>query len=402
MLLAGLAVWASSARAQSVVGAGPLTSGLADTEPTTGVLSWGPFKVAPGLTISEMGWDSNVFDEAENPKEDYVVAGKPDAAVFSRTRFVKLSAYAGADLRYQREYATERSVGFSASGRIDVLLSRVRPFVGVGRTKARQRANGEIDARADLTQEEIGGGVAFELGAYQRVFAAATQTGTRFQDALQGGVDLEQSLTRYGNTYSAGLQTDLTPLTSFTVQASYQEDVFRFDPVRNANTRAISGQFKFQPQAALSGVLTVGFEDFRPSDPLVRPFQGATASVAVVVPFLEIGRFFLGGSRSTEYSFNSTDAYYVNNSATLTYTHRLLGDVDAQVTGSRSRFEYGRREGATHRTDTLDTLGGSLGYNLPNRTRVGLHYEYARRRSPALAARNFDRRRVYLAWVYAF
>ncbi len=57
--------------AQSAVGAGPLTGTLADTEPTTSVLAIGPVKVAPGVTVREIGYDDNVFDEseAESPKE---------------------------------------------------------------------------------------------------------------------------------------------------------------------------------------------------------------------------------------------------------------------------------------------------------------------------------------------
>ena len=64
------------ARAQSAVGAGPLTASLPDTEPTTGVLMVGPIRFAPGLTVREIGYDSNVFDEPpeRSPKEDYVLS----------------------------------------------------------------------------------------------------------------------------------------------------------------------------------------------------------------------------------------------------------------------------------------------------------------------------------------
>ena len=84
------------------------------------------------------------------------------------------------------------------------------------------------------------------------------------------------------------------------------------------------------------------------------------------------------------------------------YTHRLFGAVDPQVRGSRSLFDYGFREGALDKQDTLDLASGGLGYNLRNRTRVSLNYEFSRRRSPALAERNYDRRRIFTSWTYAF
>ena len=86
------------------MGSGSLTSTLAETEPATGALRIGPLRVAPGLTIREIGHDDNVFDEAENPKEDWVIAGTPDVSLFTRLRFVQLSAYFGSEMQYYHEY----------------------------------------------------------------------------------------------------------------------------------------------------------------------------------------------------------------------------------------------------------------------------------------------------------
>ena len=91
----------------------------------------------------------------------------------------------------------------------------------------------------------------------------------------------------------------------------------------------------------------------------------------------------LTDQRGIEYSFDTAEAYYVENSVTLTYTHRLFGEVDAQVPGRAIglRLQRARPTLPPHK-DTLDTAGGSLGYNLRNRTRIAVNYEYARRRSP--------------------
>ena len=164
MIMALLSV-AREAAAQSAVGGGPLTSALPETEPATGVLGGGPIRFAPGLTVREIGYDSNVFDESaeEGPKEDWVLAVSPDVSAFSRLRFVRLSAYAGSELTYYKEYVDERSVGYAGRGRIDFLFSKVRPFVGFGQTRTRTRPNGEIDTRAKRVYVAHSGGVAFDL-----------------------------------------------------------------------------------------------------------------------------------------------------------------------------------------------------------------------------------------------
>jgi len=119
LMLMSLMCAPSEARAQSAVGGGPLTAALSDTEPQTGVLRIGPVRLAPGVTIREIGYDTNVFDETadEGPKEDWVAAATPDVAVFTRLRFLRISAYAGSELTYYHEYESERSVGDVASMR---------------------------------------------------------------------------------------------------------------------------------------------------------------------------------------------------------------------------------------------------------------------------------------------
>jgi len=55
------------------------------------------------------------------------------------------------------------------------------------------------------------------------------------------------------------------------------------------------------------------------------------------------------------------------------------------------------------RHDQADSAaGGSLGYNLRNRTRIAVNYEYARRRSVEIVSRNYDRRRIFLSWSFTF
>ena len=395
---------ARESTAQSAVGGGPLTSALPDTEPTVGVLGGGPVRFAPGITVREIGYDTNVFDESaeERPKEDWVVAANPDISAFSRLRFARISAYGGSELTYYHQYESERSVGYAGRGRVDFLLSNVRPFVGAGRTRTRTRPNGEVDTRANRVEEEWSAGVAFDLSPTSLIYGSWIQARNEFENAFEDGVDLSRALTRQSDEYQAGLKTDLTPLLSVQVYGRRAEDIFRFEPLRNATSTAALATFRAAADAVVTGVITVGYLDLRPVDPKAKPFRGLTGSAAISFPFAELGRFTLTGRRATEYSFDASEAYFVENSVMLAYTHRLAGEIDLQVRGGRSMFDYSARVDLPARTDTLDTAAGSLGYNLRNRTRIALNYEISKRRAPELPARNYDRRRIYLSWLFAF
>lgn len=401
VIVMGLAWSAVESSAQGSVGAGPLTSTLTDTEPTAGVFGMGPVKLAPGITVSQIGTDSNVFHEAENPKEDFIASGKPDVSAFMQLRFLTVSAYGGAELTYFRTYESERSVGYAGRARVDLLLSRLFPFVGYGQTQSRERPNSEIDARADRLQTEKSGGLGFRLSDTSAVYASAVRSTTKYEKAFEEGIELGPALNHYTDDFSGGVRTALTPLTSVTLRAGYQRDIFTQDPTRNADSRYLTGDFTFAPQASFTGIATLGFQDSKHVDPTVKPFRGITGSAALTYPVLEIGRLNFTAARSTEYSFDAADAYYVSTAFGLTYNQRLRGAVDAQVQGGRTLSDYGRREGSVPKRDTVETVSGGLGYNLRNRTRVGLSYEYARRRSE-VAAQNYQGRRIFLSWMYAF
>ena len=394
---------AAPARGQGgAVGSGPLTSSLTDVEPTTGVISIGRVRIAPGVVVREIGWDSNVFDEAINPKEDFIVAVAPDAAFFTRLRFLQLSAYAGGDFNYFRTYDQENSIGHGVRARGDVLLSRFRPFVAGGRTRSRTRPNGEIDVRADRLEEEFSGGLAFDISRYGQLYASAYQFSTTFRDAFEDGVDLARTLNRKSNQYSTGLRTDLTPLLAMIASVSYSESVFRAAPFRNAQRWAATADFRFAPEAVISGQVAVSFEEFTPVNPDIRPFRGLVGNAGIVYSFLELGRIAASAVRRNEFSFNADDAYFIENGIMLSYTHHLFGEVDGQVKGSKSFFDYGFTATSPARQETLDVVGASVGYNLRNRTRISANYEFAKRRSPQLLERNYDRRRMFVAWTFAY
>ena len=397
-------LWPAPVAAQSSVGGGPLTGTLTDIEPTVGILTIGRVRFAPGLTVREIGWDSNVFDEPPHvgPKEDFVAAVQPDVSAFTRLRFVRISAYGGAELTYYNKYDSERSAGHAGRARVDVLLSRMRPFFGVANTKTRTRPNGEIDTRADRVEREFSGGLAFDLSEYSLVYASAYRMKNDLENAIEDGVDIGRTLSRESDNYQAGIKTDITPLLSVQLFASYQEDRFKFEPVRNAESWLGTATFRFAPEAFMSGIVTVAYRDMNFADPGVKPFRGLVGTATLVYPVLELGRISAAVSRGMEYSFDTVDAYYVEQSATLAYTHLLAGEFDAQIKGSWASFGYDARLNLPSHTDTLRTAGGSVGYNLRNRTRIAVNYEYARRRSPAFEDRNYERRRAFLSWQFAF
>jgi hypothetical protein len=148
--------------------------------------------------------------------------------------------------------------------------------------------------------------------------------------------------------------------------------------------------------------VTLSYRDMNFADPGIRPYRGLLGTASLTYPFMEIGRFSVVLGRGIEYSFDTAEAYYLEQSAMVAYTHRLFGEFDAQIRGTWASFDYEARQTVPQHTDTFQSGAGSVGYNLRNRTRVAVNYEFARRRSPAIAVRNYERRRAFLSWQFAF
>jgi hypothetical protein len=198
------------------------------------------------------------------------------------------------------------------------------------------------------------------------------------------------------------MKTDITPLLSIQLAAGYRHDDFEFEPIRNSQSWLGTATLRFAPDAVVNGTIVATYRDMNFSDPFLTPFRGLVGTASMSYTFLEFGRFSGALARGVEYSFDSLEGYYVEQSATLAYTHRLFGEVDVQVLGSRASFNYDARPTLPPHTDTLDTAAASLGYNLRNRTRIAVNYEFARRNSPAFVERNYERRRAFLSWQFAF
>ena len=89
----------------------------------------GPLYVTPGIQVKELGVDSNVFNEAVEPKSDFTatVAPKLDLALFVARRAL-LTAAVATDLVWYNRYETERSVDPQATVRAELYLHRLTLF----------------------------------------------------------------------------------------------------------------------------------------------------------------------------------------------------------------------------------------------------------------------------------
>lgn len=365
----------------------------------------GPVTLRPRLEIRDAGFDSNVFNDATDPKEDFTVDFTPRLDVLIEPSWARIRYTTYADFVYFHEFTDERSINAGNEGRFEFLLNRVRPYVFGSVVNTSDRLNAEVDARAERRDWRVEAGALVALTPRASIVFAARRGSLAFEeDEFFNGVPLAATMNHDYDAYEGGLRFTLTPLTTLQVTGSYQRDRFDTASGRDTGIWRLTPTLDFDPNALISGRLTVGFTSFEPDSSSIEPYQGLTAAGQLT---WRLNTTKLEGliERDVRYSYELLQPYYVTTLGRLTLTQIITGPLDVQLVAGRQRLEY-RDEvpldvDVDRRADTVTTWGGGIGFRVGDTARIGLNYEDASRDSRR-PERNFDRQRVYGSLVYGF
>lgn len=366
----------------------------------------GPLWMNPSLSLTDVGVDTNIFNDADeqNPKRDVAMAVVPQSDFWMRFGRTWLTGNARQDLLWFRDYRDERSANAQYRAGWLVPLTRVSLLIDGAWLRAKERPGLEIDARAERREGAASG--ALEVRALSRTLLGGRleRRDIRFAStAVFGGQRLQEQLNRVRTTAAATLRHEATPMTSLVAEATVFTDRFTYSPDRDADSTQMSGGLRFDPAALIKGSVFVGYRKFSPASPDVPAFTGTTlnADVSYVAPTST--RFAVQGVRDVEYSFENSQPYYLITGVSGSLTQRILGPLDVQGRGGVRTLAYRNRIAALDappdRRDRVVTVGGGFGYRVGHDLRVSLDVEHHRRTS-IVSQRNYDgiRYGVSVSW----
>jgi Putative beta-barrel porin 2 len=345
-------------------------------------IRFGPIRLTPSVTVTSLGVDTNVFNEADDPKQDTTAAFGPRLEFWMRVGRARLSGSSRVEYVFFKKYDSQRSFGTLNEARLELPLNRLAPFVEGRYTNTRQRPGYEIDARARRREVGARAGADLRVGSRSTLRVAAGRDTFRFdsEDSFLGAA-LSEELDRDSDTFEVSLRQRLTPLTTLAIVAEQRQDRFVFTPVRDADGFRVTPGFEFKPFALVQGSVFVGYRRFRTLSPIVPDFAGpiATADLAYA---LRATRFQLRLNRDVTYSFETLEPYYLLTDVTLSVTQRITQAWDVVGRGGRQLLDY-RAVGpdTVPRTDKLRQAGGGVGYRFGEQVRLGVDADHYRRQS---------------------
>lgn len=383
--------------------AAPAVGQTVDNLPPVNGIRLGPVYLEPAFTLKDFGVDSNVFNEEVDPQQDWTATVNPrvDATLIAgRARFTVANT---TDFVYFQTFRTEQHVNSRTRGRVELFLNRFRPWIEGEFVDTSERRGSDIDARARRTLPALRAGAEVVVGSRLTLALGFQRQEVNWQPGETfRGVELRQQLDKTAETATVAVRLELTPFTTFVLRAEQHEDRFSFSPERDSDSYRVLPGFEFAPDALLGGQVFVGYRAFRPLSPLIPAYRGVVFAVDVSTTVLGRTKIKLELDRDVDYSFELTEPYYVSTSGVVEVTQQLFGPMELVFRGGRERLAYRSIEGfgPARRLDTVNLVGGGIGYRLGQTVRLGLDAEVIDRRSTTKTYRRYDRTRIYARVTY--
>lgn len=361
----------------------------------------GPMALYPTLQILDAGIDENVFNDGSAPQRDFTLTVATRLLAVLRLGSNELLLQSGNDYVWFKEFGSERSNNAQYAMRFNLSASRFKPFIGAEHVRTRARRSPEIDARALRTDRTVLGGLGFaltprtSLTASVRLDEAAYEDGESFR-----GIALDDALNRSGRGADAGVRYAITPLTTLSVVAGYEEQTFKQSHIRDSKRYTVGPTVEFSPEAAIRGRIVTAFELFKPEDPTLAQRTGIAYQALVNWSLYERTTFDLGAGRNISYSYQDTEPYYQLTNMRLLVSHPLPGRLELYGGTDLGHMAYRWRRGAglalaeSDRVDTLKAVNGGVGMRLGRTIHVRVGVEKTRRRSVEVPLQNYSRTRI--------
>lgn len=376
----------------------PASAVQAQTTPDSPtVFKAGALSLKPMFAVKNIGRDNNVFNEAEDPKSDFTMTLAPSAEFGFQPGRLKFTLIAGTEYMYFKQYESERGTNTSASVRLDVDFGVLRPYATFAGVNSKERYNTEIDARARHHDQSYSAGIGLKLFTRTTASAGFKHLRSAFdENETFRGENLAESLDSQTDIIEGLVGFELTPLTSFEVNVSHEEQRFDHAVERDANSIRVLPTLRFSPMGLLSGSVAIGYRRFTALDPRTPNFSGMIASATTGVTLYERHRLDVTFNRDLTYSYDRVTPYYIATGGSVAWTWLIVQRFDVKASVSRNQMRYHGQAVPTAATDdTYFAYSAGAGYRPGRNLRLGIAGDWFRRESQTSADRTYENNRIY-------
>jgi hypothetical protein len=395
VLLTGVAwlSWAAMGAAQEPAMV-PQPAAVVPPSDRPGLWHWGPFWVTPRFRLGTVGLDTNVFYTATDRRTDFSASGGPGLSVVVPMHAARLLIDGDLNYVYFVKTASQRRPAGGGRARLEVGQRRVRAGIEETFDRTFARPNFEVDRRVVGDQWTSRGDLKVDLPGHLGIRAdLSVQRINLNQGQDYYGTDLSTTLNRDVRLGILGLVYRITPKTSLIAEGDYQQDRFKIETERDADSNRVYGGFEVVSLTRFSGRVVAGVRLFRPKDQVYSDKRAPYYDAIVRYTFGLSTLFSLAARRDLEFSaFRTTGSTPTIQRETFEarLEKRFYGRVSLWIFGGHDQFltdgevsvvdGLGRTTTAV-RNDGTWRGGADLGYYFRSRLRIGVAATYTERTS---------------------
>jgi hypothetical protein len=365
-----------------------------------------PLVLSPTIRLTDLGWDDNVFrvSRGDNPAGDFTATAGPAVQATLLVPRLRVIGHSQVDFVYFKRFSEIRSIDTDNTGRVELLLGRVRPFALGEWANARHRRNFEIDLPVRRVDSSFGGGVDVYLSGKTSIGATLRRSRLEYKgDTIYLETDLARSLGATATISGLRLGYSLTPFTTLAVNVEQDRNEFALAKERNSDGFRLMSGIEFQPFALVSGHAEVGIRRRTFADGKSPQFQGTVARADLAYTLLGRTRFAVTGLRDLSYSYRADQRDFLQAGAELSVTQRIATAWDVAATLGRFSLVYGLGSLAAGNgpAEQVRNYALGIGYHI-ERTRIGFQVARQTRTSDFSFDRGYQQMRIGSSVSYGF
>jgi len=340
------------AQAAAASGDGPL-----EPPDLSQYVRWGPLRARPGVNITNLGYDDNVFFASgqEEPQGDYRItlgANLEGLMLFGDRAFLEFDA--GLNHTIYQTYGGTTTINGPDGPEVipsqnytnGLLTSRITfPFRGgwgvfadLDLVQAENRPTSEFDTRVRQRTNLFGFGFILELGWRTYVEFKRAAADLSYDD---GRTDLTAArLDRVEQSNELRVGYRITGLTSLTLDLTNTDYTFDVASDRDSTERSILPGFAFGERSRLGGWVKIGYSNFDMKDPAQQDYNGPVGEARLYYRMGSGTTFRLEGGRIVSFAVFGDNTFYLDRFGHLRATHYVNPVIGFFVGGGMGTLSF--------------------------------------------------------------
>ena len=323
-------------------------------------LRWGILRVRPGISITDLGYDDNVFyGDQDNTVGDYRVTVSPRVEgllLLGSRAFVTFNE----QLHYTAylENTDQNFLNNRTLARVTVPFNRIGVFGDVAYNQAQWRPIDDQDERVEQRERRLTAGFIVHPGWRTEIEIGRSESDWSFDDEDNDSISQRLDRKETGTTLLA--RHHAMGRSSILVTGLRMEIDFENPPVldptatKNATQTRLLGGLELRPGGRIWGRIQLGWETIRGQDPRLPEFSDLVGEAMVILQLRSRTRLRLDAVQLGGFATSGLNVYYLDTHAGARIVHFLNGFFGVEAGGTTGDLTFpGSLESGPERSDSI-------------------------------------------------